>query len=226
MANAAVAMTAVAFVAALVGCGNDTVAYKPRGAPSGVTASLPPVPNVSQKPTKIGDAFTVWGASYSLRSRVHNKDVSGKPITIEGYITKTNLGDAPECAVHKTGKADPDGCKPPVPAFWIGDTKDAGEKDAIKVMGWASNYANIYDAIEQYKKEKAEDYLDVRFQIAIPNPLPAAGAKVRITGTYGTTYSRHTTGTEADPIMGVLTMDKLEYIEKPAEGGTLPGMKK
>src|SRR5690606_8233912 len=125
-----------------------------------------------------------------------------------------------------TGKGDPEGCKPPVPAFWIGDTKDAAEKDSIKVMGWASNYANIYDAIEAYKKDKAEDVMDVRFQIAIPNPPPAAGAKVKITGPYGTTYARHTTGTEADPIMGVLTMDKLEYIEKPAEGGTLPGMKK
>jgi len=217
---------AVALTAPLAGCGNKDTGYTPRGAPSGATAALPAVPNVSQKPTKVGDAFTVWGASYSLRSRVHNKDVTDKPITIEGYITKTNLADAPECAVHKTGKGEPEGCKPPVPAFWIGDTKDAAEKDSIKVMGWASNYANIYDAIEAYKKDKAEDVMDVRFQIAIPNPLPAAGAKVKITGPYGTTYTRHTTGTEADPIMGVLTMDKLEYIEKPAEGGTPPGMEK
>lgn len=221
-----VTLAALLASSTLTGCGGDDVKYEPRGAPSGVTATLPAVPNVPQKPVKNGDAYTVWGASYSLRSRVHNKDVVDKPITVEGYITKTNLGEAPECAVHKTGKGDPDDCKPPVPAFWIGDTKDAAEKDSIKVMGWASNFANIYDAIEQYKKDDAEEYKDVRFQVTIPNPIPNAGAKVKITGGYGTTYTRHTTGTEADPIMGVLTMDKFEYIEKPAEPGTLPGMKK
>lgn len=207
------------------GCGGDEVKYTPRGSAS-VPASLPAVPNVPQKPLKNGEDYTVWGASYSLRSRVHNTDVADKEIKLVGYITKTNLADAPECAVHKTGKADGDNCDPPVPAFWVADTKDAAEKDSIKVMGWASNFANIYDAVEKYKKDKAEDHLDVRFQVAIPNPIPNVGAKVRLSGTYGGTYSRHTTGTEANPIMGVLTLDKLEYLEPPAEPGTLPGMKK
>src|SRR6187549_2614675 len=108
-----------------LGCGQDKPKYTPRAAPSGVTASLPAVPNLPQKPLKAGDAYTVWGASYQLRSRVHHKDVANKNIKITGYISKTNLPDAPECAVHKTGKEDPEGCKPPIPTFWLCDAKDA-----------------------------------------------------------------------------------------------------
>src|SRR5207237_865795 len=81
----------------------------PHAAPSGVTVNLPPVPNVPQKPIKAGDAYTVWGASYQLRSRVHHKDVADKSLKVTGYISKRNLADAPACAVHKTGKDDPEG---------------------------------------------------------------------------------------------------------------------
>ena len=47
--------------------------------------------------------------------------VAGKDITITGYIVKTNLPEAPACAVHKTGKGDKEDCKAAVPAFWIAD---------------------------------------------------------------------------------------------------------
>lgn len=206
-------------------CGGDEIKYEPKAAPS-VKVSLPAVPNVPQTPVKNGDDYTVWGASYYLRSQVHSKKVAGKKITIVGYITKTNLPDAPECAVHETGKGDPEGCRPPVPRFWLGDTKDAKDGDTIQVMGWASNYANIYDAIKEYDKKDPEAYQDARLAVDIPNPIPNKGAKVRVTGQYGGTYTRHTTGVESDPIMGVLTYEKLEYIEPPAEPGRLPGMKK
>lgn len=178
------------------------------------------------KPAKNGEDYTVWGAGYHLRSQVHQEKVANKKITIVGYITKTNLPEAPECAVHRTGQGDPDGCRPPIPAFWIGDSVDAKEEDSIKVMGWASNYANIYDAIKQYEKKDAEPYNDVRFATPIPNPIPNKGAKVRLEGQFGTNYSRHTTGAETNPFMGILTLDKLEYLEPPSEPGTLPGMKK
>ncbi len=213
----------------VAGCGGDEVKYEPRAAPSGVQASLPPVPNVPQKPLKQGDAYTIWGASYSLRSRVLRKDVAGKKLSLTGYISKTNLGDAPECAVHKGGKADPEGCNPPIPAFWICDSKDAPEAECIKVMGWASNFAQIYDAIEAYdKKKNAEDVeaTDTFWGVKMPNPLPAAGAKVTVKGDYSTTFTRASMGAEADPIMGIMTYDEITYHEKPAELATLPGMKR
>ena len=83
---------------------------------------------------------------------MHRKEVAGKKLSLTGYITKTNLAEAPACAVHKGGKADPENCKPPIPAFWIGDTKDAPESETIKVMGWASNFAQIFDAITEFDK--------------------------------------------------------------------------
>ena len=208
-------------------CGGDEVKYEPRPAYNGPKASLPAVPNVAKKPVKNGDAYTVWGASYSLRSRVHRKDVAGKKITLVGYITKTNLPDAPECAVHKGGKADPENCKPPIPAFWIGDTKDAPIGESIKVMGWASNFAQIYDAIKEFDtgKEDAE-YNDTFWGVKIPNPLPMAGAKVSVTGTYSTTFTQSSTGAEADPFMGLLAMQEMKVLEPAAELATLPGLKR
>ena len=95
---------------------------------SGRKANLPAVPTLPAKAIKQGDAYTVYGAMHHLRSRVHNADVNGKDITHVGYIVKTNLADAPECAVHKTGKGDKDDCKAAVPAFWIADEKGDDEE--------------------------------------------------------------------------------------------------
>ncbi len=211
---------------AATSCGSEEVPYTPRPAPT-VAVSLPPVPNIPQRPIKSGDAYTVWGASYYLRSRVHNKKVAGEQITVEGYITKTNLPEAPECAVHKGGKADPEDCKPPIPAFWIGESKDAPPKDTIKVLGWASNFAQLYDAMEEIDKKKEDaEPMDTFWGNPIPVPIPNVGAKVRVTGRYATTFTGSSTGTEADPIMGLLTYQKLEYLEEPAEKATLPGVKR
>lgn len=226
------AALAILTVTVTVGCGREDKPYVPRKSPPGVKASLPPVPNVPQRPIKDGDAYTVWGASYYLRSRVHHKDVAEQNIKIRGYIGKTNLPDAPECAVHKTGKADPEGCTPPIPAFWLCDTKDAVEKDCIKVMGWASNFAQLFDAVEKYDKEKdkakdeKEPLSDNFWGVKIPDPLPAKGAKVTVKGMYGTTFTRATSGAEADPIMGLQTYEEIETLEPAPEVATLPGMKK
>lgn len=231
MFSARSALAALAVVSCL-GCNQQEFKYEPKQAPSGVQANLPPMPNVPQKPVKAGDAYTVWGASYYLRSRVHHDEVAGKTIKITGYITKTNLADAPECAVHETGKEDPEDCHPPVPAFWIADTKDADEKDSIKVLGWASNFAQLYDAVKEYEKydkakktgEDREPLTDGFWGVPIPDPLPAKGAKVTVEGNYSTTFTRATSGAEADPIMGVLTYEKMEVQEKAPETATLPGM--
>lgn len=215
----------------LPACGGEDVNYEPRPAYTGDKPQLPPVPNVPQDPIKAGDAYTVWGASYHLRSRVYHSDIAGKDIKLTGYVVKTNLPDAPACAVHETGKEDPEDCKPPVPTFWVADKPGADPKDAIKVMGWASNYAQIYDAIKEYKKrERAkkddqEPLMDGFWGVAIPNPLPVKGAKVTIKGEYKSTFTKATTGAEADPIMGIMTYQSMEYHESPDEKATLPGMK-
>ncbi|MGC4063383.1 MAG: hypothetical protein QM784_01765 [Polyangiaceae bacterium] len=147
-----VSLLAVTAMLSLFGCAKNDVKYQPRPAPK-VQASLPAVPNVPQTPIKRGDVYTVWGAGYTLRSRVLHKNIGDKPIIIEGYIVDTNLAQAPACAVHKGGKADPENCKPPVPTFWLADTKEAPRTDAIQVMGWASNYAQLFDAMKRNRRE-------------------------------------------------------------------------
>jgi hypothetical protein len=228
----AVLLPAVLFTVA--GCGPEEVPYVPKPAYAGEKASLPGVASVPKKTIKEGDAYTVWGASYYLRSRVHHKDVEGKDMKITGYIVKTTLPEAPKCAVHETGKADPEGCVAPIPAFWVGDTKDAPLTECVKIMGWASNYAQLYDAIKEFKKRAAkkvkskkdeEPVSDAFWGVKIPDPLPVAGAKVTVKGSYGTTFTKATSGAEADPIMGLLTFEDITYIEPPTEKASLPGMK-
>ncbi|HTM46825.1 MAG TPA: hypothetical protein VL137_17840 [Polyangiaceae bacterium] len=221
----------LSFLATGCNSGGNEDAYKPKPAYSGNKATMPAVPSIVKKPIKVGDTYTIWGAAYYLRSRVHSKEVDGKDLKISGYIIKTNLMEAPLCAVHKTGKEDPEDCKAPVPAFWIADSKDAKEKDAIKVLGWASNFAQIYDAIGEYKKregvkqvKESEPLTDNFWGVKIPDPLPNVGAKVTVTGNYATTFTRATHGTVADPIMGVLTYSEMSYQEPPTETATLPGM--
>lgn len=216
---------------ASTGCGGEDVKYEPKPAYTGDKASLPPVSNIPQAPIKQGDAYTVWGASYQLRSRVFHNEINGKDIKLTGYIVKTNLADAPACAVHETGKADPDNCNPPIPTFWVGDSKDAPLNESIRVMGWASNFAQVYDAIKEYKKreksKKGEEPLQDGFWgVALPNPLPVKGAKVTVKGSYSTTFTKATSGIVSDPIMGVVTYDSVEFHEKPEEVATLPGMKR
>jgi hypothetical protein len=219
-------MLVAALLVSVAACGREEVKYKPRLAPKN-QITLPAVPNVPQTPIKRGDVYTVWGASYSLRSRVLHKDIADKPLTLEGYIVDTNLMEAPECAVHKGGKADPENCKPAVPTFWLGDDKTASKKDSIRVLGWASNYAQIFDAIKEIdeKGEKA-DPKDTFWGKDIPKPLPAKGAKVRVTGPYSTTFTGASTGAEADPIMGILTYTKIEVLEEAPELATLPGVER
>ena len=220
----------IALLAVLPDCSPNEEPYKPAPAYSGRKAALPGVPTLPNKPIKVGDSYTIWGVQHHLRSRVHNPDVNGKDLTVTGYIVKTNLPDAPECAVHKTGKGDKEGCKAPIPAFWIADEK-GDEKNAIKVMGWASNFAQVYDGIEKYSAKlppgkEPEVVKDEFWGQDIPNPIPNVGAKVSINGNYGVSFTKATSGVETDPLHGVLTANKITFIEPPTEEATLPGMKK
>jgi len=229
-ARIALALVATAVAASSLGCGGDEQPYTPRPAVSGKKASLPPVPTLPGKAKKQGDAYTIWGITHDLRSRVHIDEVNGKKVSIVGYVVKTNYDQAPKCAIHKTGKGDPPDCKAPIPTFYIADEK--GEtKDMIQVMGWASNYAQLFSMIEGIDKAAKGKEGEVKLQdefwsIDIPNPIPNIGAQVKVTGTYGVTFTKATGGAAADPKYGIMTAEKIEYLSPPTEKAYLPGMKK
>jgi hypothetical protein len=222
-------IVATAFPLMSLGCGQEAKPYKPKPAYSGKRPSLPAVPTLPNKKKKIGDAYTIWGATHDLRSKVHGNDFRDKQITLVGHIVKTNYEDAPDCAIHKTGKADPPDCKAPIPTFWIAD--DAGEKKAlIPVMGFASNFAQLYTLIEGIdeaaKGEEDEvSLMDEFWGMDLPNPVPNVGAKVKVTGYYGVTFTKATKGVAANPKFGIMTVEKIEYEEPPPLRAVLRGMK-
>jgi hypothetical protein len=97
-------------------------------------------------------------------------------------------------------------------------------------MGWASNPAQIFTLIEAIdravKGKEGEVKLNDEFWGSeLPNPVPNVGAKVKVTGTYGVTFTKATSGAAANPKYGIITAEKIEYLEPPAEKAYLPGMK-
>lgn len=189
------------------------------------SALLPAMPRPPSRPLRAGEDFTVWGASFSLRNRFERASIAGSSITIAGFVVATNLAKAPRCTVHPRGVADPPGCSSQFPTFWLGDTKDAAIVDCIKVLGWASNFSQVHDAIREYAKQPDARALDELWGSPIPNPLPARGAKLRVRGRYSTTFTKATSGIEADPIMGILDYEEISTLEKAPIAATLPGMK-
>jgi hypothetical protein len=210
---------AIAVGALSMGCGKSEEHYQPAPAWTGRKPSLPTPPPLDPTPTKVGDAYTVAGASHHLRSRVHEKEVTLKPIIIQGYIVAENITDAPACAIHKVGKKDPDDCTTEIPSFYIADDKGAGpEKPRIRVLGWARDFAVVHDAMEKYRnvkevKDPKDLFKDDLWDVAVPFPLPAVGAKVKVTGKYGFTSTKSSTGIVSDPVNGVMTSDKVETLE-------------
>jgi hypothetical protein len=94
-------------------------------------------------------------------------------------------------------------------------------------MGWASNFAQLYDAIKEFDTGKDDaEHLDTFWGINVPNPIPAKGAKVSVTGNYSTTFAGSSVGTEADPIMGLMHYQSIKVDEPAAELATLPGVKR
>ena len=206
---------------ACVGCEGDDNPYKHQPAWSGRATSLPPPPSPPSTPIKQGDAYTVYGAIHQLRSLIHNKDVTAQPISITGYIVDSNIPRAPDCAVHKTGKKDPDNCNPEVPSFWIADDQGNNKGPRIRVVGWARNFAVVYDAMVAYKKVKAgapptEPVTDVLLHVAVPFPLPAVGAKVKITGAYNVAKTV-VSDMVSEPMGGVVVLQKMDVIEPSPE---------
>ena len=221
---------ALAVTVLAISCGSADEPYKPAPAWSGRSPSLPTPPAINQAPVKVGDSYTIAGASHHLRSRMHSTEVTKNSISITGFIVEESFSQAPSCAIHKVGKKDPDDCPPvgappiEIPSFWIADTKAAG-KDAprIRVLGWAKNVATVYEAMEKYNKLKeikdpAKDYFkDDIWSVDVPYPIPAVGAKVKVTGKYGFTFSKSSTGLVSDPVNGVITYEKVEVVEPAPE---------
>jgi hypothetical protein len=229
-ALALVYCAAAALATTSLGCGGEDLPYAPKPAVSGKKPAMPAVPTLPTKAKKQGDAYTVWGVTHDLHSRVHAEDVNGKKLSIVGYITKTNFDGAPRCAIHKTGKGDPADCKSEVPSFSIADEK-GDVVNAIDVKGWASNFAQLFTLIEAIDKSAKGKESEVKLKdefwaVDLPNPLPVVGAKVKVTGQYGITFTKATGGAAADPKHGIMTAEKIEYIEPPTERVYLPGMKK
>ena len=80
------------------------------------------------------------------------------------------------------------------------------------------------DKATTLEKQKEVKFSD-SFGKLLPNPLPAKGARVKITGTYGQTYKGASSGTAADPKYGIMSLETIEYLEPSAELAILPGMK-
>ena len=206
-------------------CGVATVAYKPTPAWSGAPVNLPEPPVLSSSPIQVGDAYTVFGAAHQLASSVHAAEVTGKEISIVGYIVKTNLPTAPKCALHHTGVADPNGCVTEIPSFTVADARGDVSTVNIRVLGWASNFANVFEAYERYRKLSAPPkqlYQDELWATPTPYPLPSVGAKVRVTGRYGVSFSRSSNGITSDPVNGIMTVTTVETLEpapQPAKLG-------
>ena len=207
-----------------IGCSSGAEEpYKPAPAWSGKKPNLPAPPQLDSAPIKVGDAYTISGASHHLRSRMHDKEVTKAPITLQGYIVEENISTAPACAVHKSGKADPEDCKSEIPSFWIADEKGAGkDKPRVRVLGWAKNFATVFDAMQKYNPLKApptekQVVKDEIWQVDVPFPLPAVGAKVKVTGKYGYTFTKSSTGLVSDPVNGVMTYEKMETAEPAAD---------
>ncbi len=212
-----------------IGCGGEDNPYRPQEAWSGKIPNLPTPPPMPSTPVKQGDAYTVYGAVHQLRSLLHVKDVTAQPITIEGYIVDSNIPRAPDCAVHKTGKKDPDNCPPPaangdtppieVPSFWIADQKGDMAGLKVRVVGWARNYAVIYDAMKAYRDVKPGEQPkkpvnDDMLNVDVPCPLPSVGAKVKVTGAYNVSKVV-VSDMVSEPIGGVIALQKMET-EEPA----------
>jgi len=174
---------------------------------------------------RVGDAYTVFGAVHALHSRFGAADLQ-RDVTIEGYIVDTNLDRAPKCALHKTGIADPFGCRSEIPTFTIADESDDRSDMKIRVMGWASDFSNVFEAYVKYKSlavvvAPSAPYIDTIWKVAVPYPLPAVGAKVRVTGRYASSFTLDSSGIEVDPdpgrgILTLTTCVTMELAPKPA----------
>jgi hypothetical protein len=200
--------------------------YATHAAPS-ATPDLPPVPVLAGRlDITVGDAFTVHGAVHQLNARRHDPRLDNT-ITIVGVIVDTNLPRVPKCALHHAGHADPPNCVAEIPSFTIADDTTAASS-RIRALGWASNFANVYEAFLAYRGRTSappKPYVDELWAVFVPFPLPAVGAKVRVTGHYSATFSRASSGIVVDRDFGIITVDKVDTLEAATSPAAFPQLK-
>jgi hypothetical protein len=203
-------------------------AYIPATGPSPSAPRLPRVPDLPEAVTRDGDAFTVAGAVHAHRSRFEADAVDGKDVRIVGFIVDENASSAPRCAVHRTGKKDPEGCRPEIPSFTLADTPSpAPDAPRLRVLGWASSFAQIVEAqladaampAGASPKRLRQDDL---WGLPLPHPLPAVGARVKVTGRLAATFTLSTGGIEQDAVNGLVTYRALETISPAPKPLALP----
>jgi hypothetical protein len=189
----------------------DKDPYRPRVASQAPQPDLPPIPEVPKVALKIGEDYTVTGAVRTLHARFHESDFSND-VTIVGVIVASNLATAPACALHSVGQKDPEHCEAEIPSFTLAD--DAKSTARIRVLGWASNFASVFEALKLGTSSPAarKPYTDERWSVVVPYPLPAVGAKVRVHGHYGTLFEKSSGGLIADPDNGIFTSRSIDVL--------------
>ena len=189
---------------------DDTEPYIPRAASTAPQPNLPVVPEIPNIAIKLGADYTVIGAVRRLSSGRHTEDFSGE-VTIVGVIVASNLSTVPACALHRAGQRDPEHCVTEIPSFTIADDPQATAR--IRVLGWASNFAAVFEALTLAKNaESPVPYRDDRWGVEVPVPLPATGARVRVRGRYGFMFTKSSTGVVADPDNGVFTVASVDTL--------------
>jgi hypothetical protein len=163
------------------------------------------------------DGFTVYGAVHHLHSLTHAGEVLSAPISVVGYVVDSNIPRAPKCAQHATGHADPENCNAEIPSFWLADDREGKSGPRIRVVGWARNFAVVYDAIAAYKKplttKKTQPVHDDMLDVDVPRPLPAVGMRVKVTGSYGVSKVV-LSGMVSDPMGGVMAWNGWQVLEE------------
>jgi hypothetical protein len=110
-----------------------------------------------------------------------------------------------------------------VPSFWIADNKDDTKGVKVRVVGWARNFAVIYDAMKMYVKVKPGEQptdkqvvTDDMLNVTVPFPLPSVGAQVKITGAYNVAKTV-VSDMVSEPTGGVMALQKVDTLQPAPE---------
>ena len=174
---------------------------------------LPKIPEIPDVVAREGDALTVAGAIHALRSRFEAEEVTKDEITVVGWVVDTNVPSAPKCALHRAGKAAPPDCAAELPELVLADRADAPKgAPRLRVMGWASSFAQLVEAEVANGKKPAKPYADDVWGVPVPWPLPAPGARVKVRGRYGFSFTKSSRRVVTDATSGILTYAGLETL--------------